>query len=76
MSYTWVCGWTNGAGDWKDSERCVSASRKTFKTADAARRAADRHERAHGHHGSAGVINLTQRKLHKKLRRAKLRLFG
>lgn len=42
-SWRWACHNDNGASDWQDSVRCTAESRGTFKTPEAAAKAAARH---------------------------------
>jgi hypothetical protein len=65
MAYVWICSWDNNASDWKDSERCVAVSRKTYCTEEEARKAADRHERSSRHYGRCHTKNIGRKKWHK-----------
>lgn len=66
MAWVWICSWDNGAWDWKDSARCIATSRKTFKTEEEARKAADRHESSQGHHGRCHTKNIGRRRWKKR----------
>lgn len=47
--FIWACRYDNGASDWRDSERCLACSRKSYKTKKEAEDGAKRHQYRTGH---------------------------
>lgn len=59
--WVWFCGWENGSSSWKDSERCLSCSRKPLSIEKDAQEALERHQNRTGHYSKSGHVRKLKR---------------